>query len=174
MRLEFGRPTSVSQALYRLPGKDHSRYDKEEGVEHVAHFKKRLTILHHLIENEVHIPLEIRWIPLQIEGMKLLKTSNSFVRKPDPILTVSWEYVSNKSYWGKNFFPSGNEEYRWWQISEMDPNIDLPKYKLICVETNNQFDKSTHYNKHSDFDLFIMKPEDLEFLAEVLMKNNRE
>ena len=170
MRLEFGRPQDPLQATFRLPDKVHPEYKIDGGpFEHLAHLKKVLleTIGKILIGQE--IPLEERYVPLEIEDMKLLKQASSFICSQESILTAEWNALSEKSAWAE-YFPSGDHGYRWWQVSQMKPALGISGYEIFCVETNDQFEQETHFNQNSAFDIFILTPEEIKSLKKDLIR----
>ena len=149
MRLEFGKPQSPLQAIIRIPDRSHPEYDKDGGpFEHVAHFGETLAnIIRKILDGE-DIPLEGRWIPLEIEDMKLLRDVSSFTCEQEPILTTYWGTISQESVWGREYFPTRDNSYRWRQVSKMNPRLDMKGFELICVETSDCSDQGTHFDEN--------------------------
>lgn len=170
MVLEFGKPQNPSQALIRLPDKSHPGYDEERKGPYgrVAHFREFMFDVLSKISDGIDIPLEERWFPLKVEEMKLLIDSYSFKRKPEPMLITNWRTIDKESVWGKEYFSTGEDGYRWWRIHEMEPSLDTQGFELICVETNHSYSKKTIFNENSRFDIFVLKPEELQSLVNEL------
>ena len=173
-RLVFGRPESSSQAMLRLPTRKHPDYDTEYGggpIEHLSHFEEHLTYLATEILNGMRPSLLERCIPLELEDMKVMEAV-SFRRELGSALTVGWEYIRASSHWGL-FFPTGDNDYRWWQISEMTPKLELPSFSLFCIESNEQWVKERvehRFNDFSEFELILLSSQELTSLKEELTR----
>ena len=167
-KLKFGRPNSAIQAMIRLPTPNHPDYWKIQcgPIEHLAHLNKHLTRL--VIEEPT---LYRRWVPLNLEDMKLLE-SLSFRRKFEDILTIQWQYIRSSSHW-QMFFPTGSSDYRWWQITKMVPELEIPPFTLVCVESNSHFSSEKikrHFDDFSEFNLLLLNPKELTSLKEELSR----
>jgi hypothetical protein len=88
--LEFGAPKDYSQAVLRLPVRNHPLYKTDSVIEHITHFGERLTELSILSvldpESLENIPLEGRLIPMEFKDLSFLK-SISF-KRGNPITVV--------------------------------------------------------------------------------------
>lgn len=174
-RLEFGKPSTDLQAIIRLPDPDHPDYNITAGpIEHLAHLKELIEDI--LIKNREAISdlnLVDRWTPLVLEDIRLLEKV-SFRRDLENSITVDWEYIRDKSNWS-GFLPSmDDDEYRWWQITEMVPALSVPSAKLVCVESNSKYDRTKtdyRFNEHSEFDIFVLTPEEFDSLKQELTRS---
>ncbi len=120
----------------------------------------------------IELSLYERWVPLGLEDMKVLERF-SFRRKLEDALTVQWEFVRDSSQW-ELFFPTESDSYRWWQISKMTPDLELPLLTLVCVESNSHFileGVKHHSDDSSEFDLLLLNPQELISLREELTRN---
>jgi len=72
--------------------------------------------------------------------MRLLEKV-SFRRNLENPITVDLEYIRGNSH-GSDYFPSGDDEYRWWQIADMVPALSVPLAKLVCVESNSKYHRT--------------------------------
>lgn len=173
-RLEFGKPRDIAQALLRLPSRQHPDYVKTGGpIEHLTYFKEHLEETISLIKKGIEITPKMTWIPLELDDMKLLEKV-SFYRSSKPIITADWVTIQRENSWALLLPRDDDEEYRWWQITQMRPSLGLPdEMKLICVETNTRFmgeRVNYRYNELSVFDFFVVKPEELQNLCEELAR----
>lgn len=177
-RPEFERPKTVGQAIRRLPACSHPEYEKEGGsIEHLVHLRSKVI---DLIRSALRYgpdflsdsALDTRWIPLEVEDVQLLEQL-SFYRDLENAVTVQWEYIRKESEWA-NYYSSGDDQYQWWQISEMIPPLTIQSSKLVCVETNYHFlMQETNYrtDENSEFDIYIFTPEELNSLLQELTRN---
>ena len=177
IRLEFGKPNDPFQALIRLPDRQHQEYEiNGSSVEHLTHFKEALVEIAVGVLEGKDVSLEHRWLPLEIEDMKLLEKM-SFYRSPEPIITANWEFIRDEHFWADYLPRERDGEYRWWQVSKMLPSLNLPKQvELMSVETNTRFESKRtlyRYDEFSTFDLFVLKPEELQGLTEELKRFGR-
>ena len=173
-RLEFGKPNDPLQALIRLPDRQHQEYEIiGSPIEHLTHFKEALEEIAVEVLGGKDVPLEHRWLPLEIEDMRLLEKM-SFYRSPEPIITAQWELIRDEHFWADYLPRERDGEYRWWQVSKMLPSLNLPQQiELVSVETNTCFKAERtlyRYDKFSTFDLFVLKPEELQGLTEELKR----
>ena len=175
---EFGKPSTDSQALSRLPTLSHPEYElRGSEIEHLVHFRNYVVRMLSWTPREgqeaIHNPsIEQRWIPLGLEDMKLLE-EGSFRRDLENPITVNWEYIINNPW--SDYFSSDDDEYRWWQITDLVPALSIPSVKLVCVESNLKFEmtKTDHrFNKHSEFDIFVLTSEELNSLITELSRNS--
>jgi len=176
---EFGKPSTDSQALSRLPGPNHPEYELHgSAIEHLVHFRNYVVEMLSWTPREgqeaIHNPsIGQRWIPLGLEDMKLLE-EGSFRRDLENPTTVDWECIRRNNPWS-DYFPSGDDEYRWWQITDLVPALSVPSAKLVCVESNSKFQatKTDHrFNEHSEFDIFVLTSEELNSLITELSRNS--
>ncbi len=175
-RLEFGRPSTDLQAIIRLPDSGHPDYNIAAGpIEHLVHLKGLIEEI--LIKNQEIISdlsLGYRRIPLGVEDMRLLEKV-SFRRDLENSITVDWEYIPYESNWS-GFLPSvDDDEYRWWQIAEMVPTLSVSSAKLVSVESNSKYHRTKtdyRFDEHSEFDIFVLTPEELDSLKQELTRNS--
>lgn len=173
--LEFERPKSPIDAWMRLPDRTHPEYGKLDGnpYEHVAHFKERLFELVDIwLSGKMgKLLLEERMIPLETDDLKLIFQVNSFYRKTgSEIFRAEWVHIPDE---GENpwidVLPIGDDNYRWWQITTLDPELELGNYRLFCIEMNDQFidiEKKTEvrFDEHSEFEMVLATAEELDEL----------
>jgi hypothetical protein len=171
-RLKFGRPDSPAQALLRLPTRQHPDYLSSGGpIEHLVHLNEHLGVVS--VERD-GLPLIERNVPLNIDDMRLLEKF-SFRRRRDELLTIQWESIRRGSEWSL-IFPQGYDSYRWWQVARMQPDLDLPGLIFVSVELNSRFcSQPTEWrsDENSEFELFLLTPEELMGLKAELTRNNR-
>jgi hypothetical protein len=173
--LEFGKPEDQYRALIRLPDRGHSEYHSAGGpIEHLTHFKEAVLEIATTVNEGKTLPLDARWIPLELADMKMMERI-SFSRLPDPVVTAQWGYLSDGSVWYPHVPGEiDDDEWRWWQVSLMEPSLNLPrKHELICIETNSRFSGEVtlhRYDEHSEFDLFIVNPDELRNLQDELTR----
>ncbi len=173
-RLEFGKPTTDLQAIIRLPDSSHPEYELHgSAIEHLVHLKELFEDI--LIKNQEiisNLSLGDRWTPLALEDMKLLE-EGSFRRDLENPITVDWEQIRRNNPWS-DYLPSGDDEYRWWQVSEMVPALSVPSAKLVCIESNSKFHRTKtdyRFNEQSEFDIFVLTPEEFDSLKQELTRN---
>ena len=182
IELAFGKPTTVEQALSRLPDRTHSEYGKVVGgsIEHLVHFRERLTELQN--ELQMHGPdylhntsLDARNIPLELEDIKLLERY-SFRRDLANSVVIQMEYVPEDNEWSL-YLPNGDEEYKWWQISKLIPSLNFPSVELISVEMNSKsiYEEINYLSdEDSEFEIFLLTAGELNSLYQLLKRNEVE
>lgn len=175
--LEFGRPRTSAQAWIRIPDDTHPDYKTDSSsYEHCAYIKRFIIQFIDRLERSggTEIPLDNRMISVETDDLRLLFQVNSFYRNLETAFTVDWACLGiNKSLsvWNE-FLPSGNDNYRWWQITTFKPETRFLDYHLYCIEMNSQFlngrKTEFRFNEHSKFKLVFAKEEEIEALKEEL------
>jgi hypothetical protein len=173
-RLEFGLTEDPLQAMIRLPERSHPLYRSADGnpFEHLAHTRERLTELvgAWTLGSLSELSLDERSIPLNVSDMVLMSEAMSFKRDlTKPHTTIDWGYLDaepiNPWYY---FYPTGDDNYLWWQITRMKPAFALSQFSLFSIETNGSFsieENSFRFNSLSDFDLVMATSEEIEILT---------
>lgn len=158
---EFGRPKNLQASLERLPNCYERQVISVEPEERVVMLREFLGDFVEKSNRTNDIHFGFRYIPIEIEAMKLLYNLNSFRRSLDSEKTYQWSYLGEGSYPWPIVYSTGDNAYRWWQITDIDPEIKIGKYKLICVETNLEIkgSKNFRFDEVSDF-LFVLASED--------------
>jgi hypothetical protein len=177
-RLEFGETTNPLQAMVRLPERSHPLYGSADGnpFEHLAHTRERLFdwVNAWAYDSISELSIEERSIPLNVADMVLMSQAMSFKRNFEkPQTTIPWGYYNaiEGNPWF-NFYPSGDDNYLWWQISIMTPGFNLSQYSLHSIETNNTFrikDNAVRFDDQSDFDLVLVTNEEIEMLTKSII-----
>jgi len=180
--LVFGKPATVEQALLRLPDGRHPEYGKDEGgpIEHLVHFQEHLVEMLSEVQEQgleylLNSGIDIRNIPLELEDIKLLERY-SFRRDMDNSVTIQVEYIPEDNVWSL-YLPSGDDEYRWWQISKLIPPLGIPSVELLCIEMNSKYipeETSFRFDDDSEFEVFLLTTEELNSLYQLLKRNERE
>lgn len=170
-RLKFGRPDTPAQAILRLPTREHPDYEiTTSPIEHLTHFNEWLTGLVVRFPAALESPLLDREIPLEYEDVRLMEKF-SFSRQKEERFTVQWGFIRKNNELSL-IFPSGSDNYRWWQISRVVPKLDLPRLSMICVETNRNFsleDTEYRFNENSEFSFLLLTSEELANLKEKIV-----
>lgn len=174
MTLEFGNPRTIESALSRIPGRDHPQYSIQCGAyEHCTHVKEHL---YKIINYDLaQLSLEDRMIPLVTEDMRLLFQLNSLKRNLDTASTFRWssiEFDENETW--TTLLPVGDDNYRWWQITEIMPGVSVEGYKLISIEMNSRFESSSddiRLDDRSEFELVVVRNDELDRLISLLTKS---
>jgi hypothetical protein len=178
IKLEFGQPQNLDQALIRLPTRKHSLYSKDKSFEHAVHFAE------HVIELKIHselypeefkdIDLEERLIPLENEDVIFIeREAKSFIRKEPPILIAQWSRLDPDNMWGF-YLPSGTEQSHWWKITDIEPALNITGHNFVSIEFNNQFiSRDTEYRsgEHSKYEIGILTNQELDSLVLQLTRN---
>lgn len=143
MALEFGRPKTLSQAWVRIPDRSHPLYNIQAGpYEHIAHFREFFydQFVFYKEGKQDKLSIEQRMIPLLTEDIRLLRQVNSFFLQETETFTCQWGYIpeSLENPWSL-VLPTGDDEHRWWQITELEPKAILGKLELFSIETNDRF-----------------------------------
>jgi len=164
--LTFGKPETVEQALLRLPDRTHPLYEKDQVIEHLAHFKEWFIETYLQIMGGRLARLDNRFAPLTVEEIIIMKNL-SFAR--DKVLfTANWNFVPKTLYPWYKLYPTEDNEYRWWQVSEMLPQPKLPHgIKLVAIETNKEFNLNQtgwRLNDQSDFEVGFTESAELKLL----------
>jgi hypothetical protein len=170
MPLTFGRPETSEQAWIRLPDRDNPLYKTDQVFEHLAHLKDWF------IETYIHIldgkwtSLENRFAPLSVQDMTFMKQI-SFVPGP-PLVIAEWKHLpDNLAPWNE-VFPTGDNEYRWWQVCPIIPQPKLPPgISFISVETNKSCDlieQTRISDVDSEFELGWIDKAELKKLLKIL------
>ncbi len=178
--LEFGAPRDFIQAMLRLPEGSHPSYETDGVIEHLAHFGERLTELTILgvLDQEAlgNLSLEERLIPMELEDLNFLE-SISFKRKDPPITVVDHEYLEPGSLWG-DYYLQDDEDYGWWEIYQMKPDLEISSYKLICIMYNKYTggagfppQRSRLDKNNWDIEIGILKDSELTLLTQLLGRN---
>ncbi len=172
-RLEFGQPTTPEQAILRLPEESHPDYKIAAGViEHLVHFRNVVEgVLNKEPDTIPDISLDERWIPLNLEDIKLLEKA-SFRRDLQNAITISWEYIPLDSKWA-GMLQYDDNDYRWWQVTELLPSLKDSSLKLVCVESNSEFsgNENFRFNENSDFNILILTFGEFDSLKQELTRN---
>lgn len=177
MTLEFGRPKTASQAWIKIPDDLHPNYRIDGGsYEHCAHFRQFiLGFLSSWVKGEVkNLSLEARMAPLETEDIRLLFQVNSFYRDLGSPFTVNWGYIepSNFSVWS-SVLPSGDNNYRWWQITTLLPDVKFGNYRLYCIEMNDRFSPEKterRFDEGSEFELVFARKGEMKTLKKELSR----
>lgn len=177
-RLEFGTPQTADQALFRLPTRRHPLYSQDEVFEHATHFGERLVELHVLSkldpDNFQGLDLEQRLIPLTSADILFIEKI-SFRRKHPVVAEAQWEFIRQENEWSL-FLPAGDDAYKHWEVCEFTPDLEIEGLKLISVEFNPQFCPDVvyrHMDKHSEFEVGILKQKEIDSLVGEITRWNR-
>ena len=155
--LEFGIAKNPLQALIRLPERSHPSYNNPSGgpIEHLVHTRERLfDIVDAWVDSDLsQIDLFNRWIPLSVDDMRLMFQAMSFRRNiKNPLMTCNWGYLYPNAVnpWTQ-ILPSGDDKYRWWQVTKLDPEFRFSNgYELLCVEANSVHDLRPTSNRFNE------------------------
>lgn len=151
-RLEFGPPQDIEQAQFRLPTRDHPSYSSDGAIEHLAHLKEVLDELLSLHENDrtefLETTLERRFVPLNLKDLKLLEQV-SYKRQFPPILEKDHATLFDITPW-INILPAGDDDYGWWKIYAMTPELTIEGHNLVCIMFN-QYKWSHHFPPQAHF-----------------------
>ena len=177
-KLEFGIAHTADQALTRLPTRSHPLYSEDEIIEHITHFGEKIIELQVLQAMDPdafqELSLEERLIPLLAPDVHFIERV-SFRRKEPEIAIAQWEFIRPESEWGL-VLPSGDNQYRWWKITELTPELGINGSKLVSVESNTQFFPDrvlNRSNEQSEFEVGILKHQELDSLVDEITRLGR-
>ena len=179
MGLEFGRPTSPEQALTRIPDGSHPNFQDPENedvpYQAVAHFREFVEGFVKMCESgeAARTILEDRMEPMETDDLRLLFQLDSFYRDLKTSSTYEWSAINPESQWAY-YFPSGDGDYRWWQITALDPDVRCGPYRLYCIEINSRFfpiDSKVRFDDNSEFEMMFATEEEINSLKEALEKS---
>ncbi len=172
MALEFGPPKNFSQAWIRIPDKSKPDFNKTS-YENCASLRDHLFKLMKFSMSGTldQLSLEGRTIPLETDDIRLLYQCNSFRRDLDKATTVNWSCIWNNIEPWSQILPLGDNQYRWWQISNFEPDVKFGDYRLYCIEMNDQFEgaeSSTRFNERSEFEVVLVRETEINILKDAL------
>lgn len=172
MSLEFGLPRTYHDAIVRAPGITDADYNKlNVSVRGCANFRTWLTDIT-TPKLFVESDLITRSFEIPKESLALLRQVNSFRRNMDDRLTFQWSRLDNIKW--TRIFPTGDDNYRWWEITKFEPAQIDSKYSLFCVEVNKKFKSRptyTRFDEYSDFIILMATDEEISMLTKELSIN---
>lgn len=141
-KLEFGRPQTPRQAFYRLPTKDHPHYDDNEAIEHLAHISSALFELQILGLKDLgqlqQTDLDERLFLLTLEELQIMEEV-SFRRAGNIIALAQHEFIQKGNLWS-SYLPSGDDGYRWWKVTDIEPDLGIAGARFVCIESNKRYE----------------------------------
>lgn len=179
--LEFGPPKDFLQAMIRLPERNHLLYKSDQVIEHLTHIGERLSellVLSVLEPEELeNLPLEGRLIPVNLEDLAYLERI-SFRRNPAPVINAEHEYLEKGSVWGDFYFQDSND-YGWWDVHSMSPNLEIPGHELACIMFNKYTGGESFPPQRGrlnpenwDIEIGVVKSSEISLLASLLSRRN--
>lgn len=180
--LEFGIPKDSSQAIIRLPTRNHPLYESDEVIEHLTHIGEeliKLSVLNTLERKYFQeLMLEDRLIPLALNDLTFLERI-SFKRSQTPIATAEHEYIERGSAWGEFYFQN-DDDYGWWEVYLMTPNLEVPNHKLVCIMFNKYIggcgfppQRNRLDENNWDIEMGLVKDDELSLLVQLLNRNKQ-
>lgn len=172
MTLEFGIATNLESALVRIPGRENDNYFIEGSpYEHVTHLKEHIERIKNKLDSLV---LCDRAMPLETEDVGLLFQVNSFKRNLESAETFDWRSLEEDADnpWAI-FLPVEDNNYRWWQITTLTPDVSIGDYKLYCIEMNSSYEHPSpivRFNEKSKFEFVFATDEEMSMLLTELSK----
>lgn len=172
MALEFGPPKNFSQAWIRIPDKSKSNFD-EISYDNCTSLRDHLFKLMKLSMFGAldRLSLEGRTIPLEADDLRLLYQCNSFQRDLENATTINWSCVWQSIEPWNQILPLGDNQYRWWQLTNFTPDVQFGDYRLYSIEMNDRFESaesSTRFNERSEFEVVLAREEEINILKEAL------
>ena len=145
-KLVFGQgPISFEDALLRLPTDDHPLIHSDQGIGTLWMLR---TILQQTMESKTDrmVPyqpgnLDDRMVTLDREELKMME-QYSFRRRNWGVEEKQWATLWDKYNPWAGIYYTGDNEYKRWRISKMEPQPAGYRWVLICIETNSSYDVS--------------------------------
>lgn len=176
-RLEFGRPVDSDQAFLRLPTNDHPLYGSDTAIEHLAHLCLTLYELQSLDltpEQLRQICLDDRLVSLSLEDIQLMEKVS--FRRNGLIALAQHEYIQSQNPWSL-YLPSGDNGYRWWKVTDKEPDLRIAGTRFVCIESNRRYkhmhDTQWRSDSDSEFDIGLLLPDELDLLVTEITRWNR-
>lgn len=120
------------------------------------------------------IPLDYRFAHLSIDEMFFMQGILYYEGKV--LQESNWEYIPQDLIGWSELLPTEDEEYHWWQVSEVSPGFELPVgTHLIVIELNSRFDMDENwerFDRDSEFEVGFVTDEELELLLTCLGRHH--
>lgn len=120
------------------------------------------------------IPLDYRFAHLDVDEMFFMQGILYYEGKV--LLESNWEYVPQDLVGWSDLLPVEDNEYHWWQVSEVSPGFELPSgAHLVVIELNSRHDwddVGERFDRDSEFEIGFVTDEELQRLLNCLGRHN--
>ncbi len=109
--------------------------------------------------DELYSKIEKRIVLMDIDGMNIMEESGSFRRViGGETFTKYWAHISEehyRNYW-RGILPVRSDDYYWWQITGLEPKVDVGEFHLFSIEVNSRFLPHNTYGRADEFSKFAV------------------